>query len=242
VLAGNICSAPERSFSTSARTGRVMEELGMTALQWTLWLVVMATVMGWLARSRLRARPASDARRLVHPPSTLIVGLVAFAFFAGLPSSRTSFPTRPPPGGRPPCSSVRASGAAIGVGIFPGRARSLRPGTCRQKLCRREKTGALVRPERRALCRVDEMVPPGDAIRGRRANLGHVDGVAGIRALAHATCAGGRDRRGDIECASGHGRRQSAIGLDLERSRATALASREGSALAAGAVHSRYER
>jgi hypothetical protein len=61
-----------------------MEKLGMTALQWTLWLVVMAIVMAWLARSRLRARPASDARRLVHPASTLIVGLVAFAFFAGL--------------------------------------------------------------------------------------------------------------------------------------------------------------
>jgi hypothetical protein len=61
-----------------------MEKLGMTALQWTLWLVVMAIVMAWLARSRLRARPASDARRLVHPASTLIVGLVAFALFAGL--------------------------------------------------------------------------------------------------------------------------------------------------------------
>ena len=61
-----------------------MEKLGVTALQWTLWLVVMAIVMAWLARSRLRARPASDARRLVHPPSLLIVGLVGFAFFAGI--------------------------------------------------------------------------------------------------------------------------------------------------------------
>ena len=32
----------------------------------------------------MRARPASDARRLVHPPSTLIVGLVTFLFFAAL--------------------------------------------------------------------------------------------------------------------------------------------------------------
>jgi hypothetical protein len=61
-----------------------MEKVWMTALQWTLWLAVMAMVMGWLARNRLRARPAADARRLVHPLSTLIVGLVAFAFFAGL--------------------------------------------------------------------------------------------------------------------------------------------------------------
>lgn len=55
-----------------------------TALQWALWAVVMALVMGWLGRSRFRARPVSDARKLAHPPSTLIVGLISFAFFAGI--------------------------------------------------------------------------------------------------------------------------------------------------------------
>jgi hypothetical protein len=56
----------------------------MNALQWIVWFVVMTLVMGWLARNRLRARPLSDSRRLVHPPSTLLVGLVVFLFFAGI--------------------------------------------------------------------------------------------------------------------------------------------------------------
>ena len=56
----------------------------ITALQWTLWVVAMSIVMGWLARSRFRARPASQANRLVHPPGTLIIGLLCFAVFAGL--------------------------------------------------------------------------------------------------------------------------------------------------------------
>ena len=56
----------------------------ITPLQWTLWAVIMSIVMGWLGRSRFRARPASQANRLVHPLSTLIIGLLCFAFFAGL--------------------------------------------------------------------------------------------------------------------------------------------------------------
>jgi hypothetical protein len=53
-------------------------------LRWTLWGIVMALVMGWVAASRLRRRPTSDARRLVHPPSTLIIGLAGLVFFAGI--------------------------------------------------------------------------------------------------------------------------------------------------------------
>ncbi len=56
----------------------------VTLLQWMLWGVLMIIVGGWLAKSRFRARPASEARHLVHPTSTLIVGLICFAFFAGL--------------------------------------------------------------------------------------------------------------------------------------------------------------
>ena len=55
-----------------------------TALQWALWALLMVVVMGWVGRSRLRGRRASDAPTLVHPPSTVIVGLVCFGFFAGI--------------------------------------------------------------------------------------------------------------------------------------------------------------
>ena len=55
-----------------------------TAIQWTVWAVLMSLVMGWLARSRLRPRPTSKDHQLLHPPSTLIVGLVCFLLFAGL--------------------------------------------------------------------------------------------------------------------------------------------------------------
>ncbi len=54
------------------------------AVQWAIWGVLMAVVMGWVARSRLKTRPRSDARRLAHPPSTLVIGLVTFVFFAGI--------------------------------------------------------------------------------------------------------------------------------------------------------------
>jgi hypothetical protein len=62
--------------------------------QWTLWALVMFVVMGWLAKSRLRARPTSDARRLTHPPSTLIVGALCFAFFAGITVISNVVPNR----------------------------------------------------------------------------------------------------------------------------------------------------
>lgn len=56
----------------------------VTAIQWTLWAVVMALVMGWLGRSRFRRRPITQCSKLAHPPSTLIMGLVCFGFFAAI--------------------------------------------------------------------------------------------------------------------------------------------------------------
>src|SRR5262245_23080208 len=56
----------------------------VTTIQWSVWAILMSLVMGWLARSRHRARPAAQQRELAHPPSTLILGLVCFVFFAGI--------------------------------------------------------------------------------------------------------------------------------------------------------------
>ena len=53
-------------------------------MQWTLWTIIMSLIMGWVARSRRQPRAAGYARRLQHPPSTLIIGLVCFLFFAGI--------------------------------------------------------------------------------------------------------------------------------------------------------------
>lgn len=55
----------------------------ISALQWALWGVAMTLVMGWLGKCRLRSRPAAEARRLVHPTSTLIIGLTCFILFSG---------------------------------------------------------------------------------------------------------------------------------------------------------------
>ena len=54
------------------------------AVQWLLWGVLMSLAMGWMARSRARPRPAASEGRLAHPRSTLVVGLVGFALFAGI--------------------------------------------------------------------------------------------------------------------------------------------------------------
>jgi len=65
-----------------------------SAIQWTVWGIVMVLVMGWVGKSRLKARPKSDPRRLVHPPSTLIIGLVGFLFFAGIAVVSNVFPNK----------------------------------------------------------------------------------------------------------------------------------------------------
>src|SRR5262249_4773743 len=44
----------------------------------------MSLVMSWLARSHRRPRPTSQGRQLLHPPSTLILGLACLFVFAGL--------------------------------------------------------------------------------------------------------------------------------------------------------------
>lgn len=47
------------------------------------WIVAMALTMRWLGRSRLRARPAAQARQLMHPVSILVIGIVGTVFFLG---------------------------------------------------------------------------------------------------------------------------------------------------------------
>jgi hypothetical protein len=62
----------------------MQREWWVSVIQWTLWGVIMAAVMGWVARSRLRKQPDSERGVLRHPVSTLIIGLVCGGFFFGL--------------------------------------------------------------------------------------------------------------------------------------------------------------
>ena len=57
---------------------------GTAILQGVLWTLLVALVMGWMARSRHRTRPTLGGNVLIHPKSTLIIGLVGFAFFSGI--------------------------------------------------------------------------------------------------------------------------------------------------------------
>ena len=53
-------------------------------VQWTVWTILMSLVMGWVARSRNRPRPAGADQRLQHPISTLIIGVVGFLLFTAI--------------------------------------------------------------------------------------------------------------------------------------------------------------
>jgi hypothetical protein len=55
-----------------------------TALQWLFWALIMSLIMGWVARSRMRPRPAGCDQQLQHPISTLIIGLAGFLLFAAI--------------------------------------------------------------------------------------------------------------------------------------------------------------
>jgi hypothetical protein len=62
----------------------VSKEWWVTAVQWIVWGILMTLVMGWLAKSRLRARPDASLHQLYHPTSTLIIGLACIVFFVGI--------------------------------------------------------------------------------------------------------------------------------------------------------------
>ena len=53
-------------------------------MRWALWGLLVSVIMAWVERSRGRTRPARDAHRLQHPPSTLIIGIAGFLFFAAI--------------------------------------------------------------------------------------------------------------------------------------------------------------
>lgn len=72
-----------------------MSQQGIASIvQWAAGAILMTLVMGWVARSRFKPRRPSDLRRLVHPISTLIIGLIGFIFFASIATISNVFPNR----------------------------------------------------------------------------------------------------------------------------------------------------
>jgi hypothetical protein len=69
----------------------------LSAVQWAVWGVLMALIMGWLARARLRPRPAEDRHTLEHPAATLVIGLACTAFFLAAAGLSARFSRRGDP-------------------------------------------------------------------------------------------------------------------------------------------------
>jgi len=53
-------------------------------VKWCFWILVMAPVMVWVARSRHYTRPHEHSRELRHPVVTLVIGLLGAVFFFGI--------------------------------------------------------------------------------------------------------------------------------------------------------------
>lgn len=62
------------------------------AVQWGLWAVLMTIVMGWLAGSRAQDPAAQSGKALVHPRTTLIIGLVCTGLFLVIAALSAIFP------------------------------------------------------------------------------------------------------------------------------------------------------
>ena len=63
-----------------------------TVIQWAIWAAAMSLVMGWLARSRQQP-PAGHAQgTLVHPRTTLVIGVVCALIFVALALASAIFP------------------------------------------------------------------------------------------------------------------------------------------------------
>ena len=85
------------------------------ALQWGLWALAMAAVMGWLARARTRPRAPQGNHTLVHPRATLVIGLVCTGFFTVLAVWSALYPGNT---GSPLISLFFLGFAALGVPLL----------------------------------------------------------------------------------------------------------------------------
>ena len=62
----------------------MQREWWISIVQWAIWGFIMTLLTGRLAKSRVKRRPISEANTLRYPIGILILGIVSFAFFAGI--------------------------------------------------------------------------------------------------------------------------------------------------------------
>jgi hypothetical protein len=65
----------------------------LIALQWTAWLVAMTLVASWFAKARKAAARSGSTLVLVHPPATLILGIVCTLMFGALAVASANYVT-----------------------------------------------------------------------------------------------------------------------------------------------------
>jgi Bacterial PH domain len=82
------------------------------AIQWGVWLVIMSLVMAWLARGRLHPKLTRDGQALVHPRSTIIIGLVCAGLFLTIALLSALFPGKT---GSPAITLFFVGFAALGL-------------------------------------------------------------------------------------------------------------------------------
>jgi len=56
----------------------------VSIIQWTLWALVMAGIMGWLGRARMKTTTVDGQVVMTYPLSLLVLMLICVAFSAGL--------------------------------------------------------------------------------------------------------------------------------------------------------------
>ena len=71
---------------------KIDSQFWIDAVQWIIWGIVMAGVMGWVATQRGRFDISGGPNRLSHPKAILVLGWLGVVFFAGIAVVSNVFP------------------------------------------------------------------------------------------------------------------------------------------------------
>jgi uncharacterized protein YacL len=162
-------------------------------LQWILWALIMSLIMGWVARSRMRSRPACCDQQLRHPVSTLIIGLAGFLLFAAIAVVSNVFANK--------TTSWWTTAIFVGfallalpvVGDYFAARHESTGGSALRPVNRCRRISSLGSTQKRPIQLWYEMVPAGIAIGHGGSHLCNAHGLAGLCANAPGQCTTGGD-------------------------------------------------